>query len=141
MVLIPFSISNRYFPGVLEEVRSVNFLGANEPETRDVFIEAYYDGTFAELVPGGDVEAVLGDLGVDYVVVPPRSELNDEARRFASYESADFLAVLGDPELISFSDSAAVEVTAWAFDDGEEERIGGVQFTVPGDMDHRPPRQ
>ena len=134
-IMIPPSISNRYFPGVFEDIRSVSFLGANELKAREAFIKAYYDGTFGELVPGRDVDSVLDDLSVDYVVVPPRTELDDDVRRFTSFEAVDFFVELGDPEQIAFRDLAGDEFSAWAFDGHEQERIGGGQFSVPDDMD------
>ena len=129
------AISNRYFRGMLDGVKSIMFLGVPEISVRDVLIEAFYDSTFDELELERDVETVLNDLSVDYVVVPPRTELNDQLRRFGRLDADDFVQELGEPELITFRDPDGDELTAWAFDGQDEERIGGAQFTVPADMD------
>ena len=134
-VLIPPSISDRFFTAGLRDVRNVSFPGAPNRQLRETFIHAYYSGTLDRLAPGRDVESVLDDLGVDFVVVPPRTELDDEARTFVEFDMDDFSIELGEPELITFRVPASDEFSAWAFDDRVEERIGGGEFTVPADMD------
>ncbi|MCI0776837.1 MAG: hypothetical protein J4N95_01540 [Chloroflexi bacterium] len=133
-VLIPRAISSRYFSGLLNDVRSVESPGAPLLANRRVFIETYYEGRLDEAKYELDVEAVLDDFSVDYIVVPPRTELNDDGRTFVRFDMDDFRTELGEPELVTFSVAAGDEFSAWAFDGRDEERISGVKLTVPTDM-------
>ena len=134
-VLIPLSISDRFFTAALRDVRSVSFPGAPDRQERDDFVYLYYKGKLDRLAPGRDVDMMLDNLSVDWVVVPPRTELDDDTRRFADFDAEDFTVEMGEPELITFRVPAGDDVSAWTFDDRGEERIGGVEFTVPADMD------
>lgn len=134
IVLIPQAISNRYFPGVLEDVRSVDYRGAPGIRERRQFIAAYYDGTLTDLPFEYDVEATLDELSVDFVVVPPRTELDDDARTFIEFNMNEFNVQLGQPELITFEDPPGESVGGWLFDYEQEQRIGGLEFTVPVDL-------
>ena len=134
-VLMPPTLSDRFFPAVLRDIQSVNAPEALNRQFREAFVHAFYDGRLDEIAPGRDVEMMLDDFSVDYVVVPPRTELDDELRRFASFDPEDFVVELGEPELIAYLAPTGDELSAWAFDVRGEERIGGVQFTIPADMD------
>lgn len=134
-VLMPPTLSDRFFPSLLQDVKSLNSAGGSGFQLREAFVYAFYNGRLAEIAPGRDLETMLDDFSVDYVVVAPRSEFDDDARSFADFDADDFVVELGEPELITAQSPLGVEYRAWAFDARDEERIGGGEFTVPADMD------
>ena len=134
-VLLPLSISDRFFPAVLKDVNSVLFFGAPDREIREAFVYSFYAGSLDKLAPGRDVDTMLDALSVDYIIVPPRTSFDDDARSFADFDADDFDVELGEPELITAHSPLGVEYRAWAFGARGEERISGGEFTVPGDMD------
>ena len=134
-ILVPPSISDRFFPAVLRDVKSVDFSGGPRSSLREAFAYAYYAGTLDRVAPGRDVDSLLDAFSVDWVVIPPRSELDDDARSFAYFDADDFVVAMGEPELIPVRVPSGDEFNAWSFDGRSEERISGVEFTVPADLD------
>ena len=128
-VLMPPSLSDRFLSAVLRDVRSVSFPSAPNRELREALIFAYYNAN------GSDVDTMLDELGVDYIVGAPNTAIDDEIRRFASFDAEDFVVDLGEPELITFRAPGGDDFSAWAFGGRGEEKIGGVEFTIPADMD------
>ena len=133
-VLMPPTISDRFFPAALRDVRSAAFPGGSTFPLREAFVYAYYNDNLDEFAPGEDVETMLDGFGVDYVVVSPRTIIDDDARRFADFDVGEFVVELGGPELLTHSVSAGNSFNAWAFDAIDDERIAGLAFTVPTDM-------
>ncbi len=139
IVLLPSSISSRYFAGVLDDVRPIDYRGAPDLNWREGLAAAFYEGSLTE----SEIRAMLEEYSVDFVVAPAGNSENDSYhvvsvdgdRRsvlgpaadgdkshstayLGSFFADDFMVASGSPILVT-GGSAWESYRAWQFDGTE----------------------
>ncbi len=135
-VLLPASVSTRFFPGVLDGIRPVDYQGAPLANERK-FLTAVFQRGF---VKSDVLDDAIEKYDIDLVIVRKHTLADVALRAFAEASAEEFEVMRGDPGNALGRDIDGNSYAAWAFDPDRVEQVGGVRFTVPDDIDPAGPQ-